>query len=72
MLVVQPLSFDSGDEELGTICVRPRVGHREEAGGPVLHQEVFIIERSTINTFSASSIKIFKVTSLFIEFVNNS
>ena len=32
MLVVQPRSLDSGDEELGPVGVWPGVGHGEESG----------------------------------------
>ena len=64
MLPVQPVSLDGGDEELGPVGVGTRVGHGQKAGGAVLHQEVLVIEGSTIDTFSTSSIKIFKVSSL--------
>jgi len=64
MFVVQPLGLDGGDEELGPVGVGTRVGHGQKAGGAVLHQEVLVVEGSTIDTFSTSSIKIFKVSSL--------
>ena len=64
MFVVQPLGLDGGDEELRSVGVGAGVGHGEQPGGAVLHQEVLVIEGSTIDTFSTSSIKIFKVSSL--------
>jgi len=64
MFVVQPLGLDGGDEELGPIGVGTRVGHGQKAGRAVLYQEVLVVEGSTIDTFSTSSIKIFKVSSL--------
>ena len=37
MFVVQPVSLDSCDEELGPVGVGARVGHGQEARGAVLH-----------------------------------
>jgi hypothetical protein len=42
MLVIEPRSDDSGDEELRTVGVRARVGHGKETGLGVLDLEVLI------------------------------
>ena len=64
MLVVQPLGLDCGDEELRSVGVGAGVGHGEQPGGAVLHQEVLVIELGTVDALSASAIKILKISTL--------
>ena len=64
MLVVQPLGLDGGDEELRSVGVGAGVGHGEQPGGAMLHQEVLIIELGTIDALSARAIKILKISTL--------
>merc|ERR1719412_2410230 len=71
MLVVQPLGLDSGDEELGSVGVGAGVGHGEQPGGAVLHQEVLIIELGTIDALSPRTIKILKISTLDHELGND-
>ena len=67
MFVVQPVSLDSGDEELSSIGVGARVGHGQQARGAMLHKEVLIIELGAIDALATSSIKVVKVTTLSIQ-----
>ena len=64
MLVVQPLRLDCGDEELRSVGVGAGVGHGEQPGGAMLHQEVLVIELGTVDALSARAIKILKISTL--------
>ena len=64
MLVVQPLRLDCGNEELRSVGVGAGVGHGEQPGGVMLHNEVFIIELRAIDALSACAIKILKISTL--------
>ena len=70
MLVVQMLGLGCGDEELRSVGVGAGVGHGEQPGGAVLHQEVLIIELGTIDALSARAIKILKISTLKPRFIS--
>ena len=64
MLVVQPLRLDCGDEELRSVGVGAGVGHGEQPGGVMLHNEVLVIKLGTVDALSACAIKILKISTL--------
>jgi hypothetical protein len=64
--------FPVGDEKLGTVCVLTGIGHGQKERLSMLQFEVLIPEFFTINTFSTSSIKRSKVTTLGHETSDNS
>ena len=71
MLVVQPLGLDGRDEELGPVGVGAGVGHAQQAGATVLHQEVLVIELGTVNALAACPVKILKISTLKTEFTQS-
>lgn len=70
MLSVQPLSVNIADEELGAVGVWSSVSHRE-AAREVLDAEVFISKLGTIDGFTASTIKVGKITTLHHEILDD-
>ena len=64
MLSIQPIAFGASDEELTSICVFPTIRHGEKTGPYVLECEVFISERTSIDTHTPSSISIHEITPL--------
>ena len=64
MLVVQMLGLGCGDEELRSVGVGAGVGHGEQPGGAVLHQEVLVIELGSVDALSPRTIKILKISTL--------
>ena len=69
MAAVQPRRLLERNEELRAVGVLAGVGHGEQAGGAVLHQEVLIIELGTIDALTTSSIKVVKVTTLSVNVI---
>ena len=55
MLAVEPGGLLGGDEELGSVGVLARVGHRQPAGAEMLQLEVLIGELLTVDGATAGS-----------------
>jgi len=64
MFAVQPVSLDGCYEELGPVSVGAGVGHGEQAGGAVLHQEVLIVELGAVDGLATGSIEILEISAL--------
>ena len=64
VFAVEPVGLDGGYEELGPVGVGAGVGHGEEAGGAVLHQEVLIVEFRSVDGLAASPIESLKISAL--------
>lgn len=64
VLTIQPTSLDGGDEELRSIGILTRVGHRQETGTSVAKLEVLICETAAIDRFATSSVTLCEVTTL--------
>jgi len=64
VLAVKPRSLNCGQEELGTVRVGTRVGHRQNAGTGVLESEVFIGKLSAIDGLSAGAVMVGEVAAL--------
>merc|ERR1712243_75720 len=71
MLTIQPSSFCSADEKLGSICVSSGTGHGQDSRSSVLQLEVFIFKFVAIDGLSASSITSGEITSLAHEAWND-
>ena len=64
VFAVEPVGLDGGYEELGPVGVGAGVGHGEEAGGAVLHQEVLVVKLGSVDGLAASPVKPLEVSSL--------
>ena len=65
-------SIDEAEEELGAVGAWTSVGHGEDASAGVLVLEVLIIELSTIDTLTASTVSFGEIATLSHEIWNDS
>lgn len=74
VLPVQVVAFCASNEELATIRVRSRIGHRQGADRRMAHGEVLVIERTrltTVNACFASAVPFHEVAALRAELFDN-
>lgn len=64
MPVIQPGSFNGGDEELGTVSVGSGVRHRHDTGSGVLQGEVLVGELVSVYGFAARAVVVGEIASL--------
>lgn len=64
VLAVQPRAWHGTQEELGAVCVGPRVGHAQQAWHIVLQREVLIGELGTIDRLATRAITVGEVSTL--------
>lgn len=64
MLAVQPAGIGGADEELGSVGVRPGVGHGQGALAPVLESKVLVLKLASVDRLASSAIAIGEVTAL--------
>lgn len=69
--VVQPAGLNGSDEELGTVCVRSSVGHRQRSRSGVLQCEVLVGEFLSVDRFATSSVVVGEVSTLAHEVRND-
>ena len=53
---IEPVAWDEGHEELGSVGVGSSVGHRQISSSSVLHSEVFVWELVTVDGLSTGSV----------------
>ena len=71
VLAVQPLSFDSADEKLGTVCLGSGIFHGQDVRTYMLQDEILIIKFLPIDGLAASAIMSCEVTTLAHKSWNN-
>merc|ERR1719350_1797751 len=71
VLAIQPSGFGSAKEELGAVCVRPSVGHRQDSGSGVLQLKVFVGEFVSVDGFPAGTVAASDISSLAHEVGNH-
>ena len=71
MLSIQPISFDSGNEELRSIGVRTGIGHRQDTRAGVLEVKVLIGKLFTIDGTASGTVVIGEISSLKHELGND-
>ncbi|EPQ10739.1 hypothetical protein D623_10022347 [Myotis brandtii] len=68
----QPLSLDSADEKLGTVCVRSSICHGQDARTCMFQDEVLILKFLPVDGLAACAMMACEVTSLAHKSRNNS
>lgn len=64
VLAIEPLGFDGRDEELRSVCVRPCVGHAQQAWSIMHELKRLILELLAVNAFTAGTIAAGEVATL--------
>lgn len=64
VLLIQPRGLSDRDEELRTVSVGSRIGHRQQTFFIVLFREVFIRELLTVDGLASGAVEVGEVSSL--------
>lgn len=72
VLAVEPCGLNRAQEELGTVCVRPSVGHAQDSGAGVLELEVLVFELLAVDRLAAGAVSGSEIATLTHEVVDHS
>ena len=71
VLAIEPVGLDGAEEELRSVGVGPRVGHREDPRSSVLEREVLIGELHSVDGLTAGAVAAGEVAALAHELADD-